>query len=357
MEYAPAPPCPRCSCRRASSPAIRPLPLACRHSLAPHEWHVYADVDEHFDYPCELRRALSRADAPRGECVRGFLYDQLAADGNISAMSDAPSLVQQFPLQCNVHGLSPGVMNSKHILVRAGGGGGLNRTTHAPLHPMRYRSTHAVSGAVGCSGCCLVGQGLIRHYTMTAQNMRSMWQKASLQHAQLANGSSQTALWTPCGSVDARTGHCRDYEHQYKWMAAQVARRAVAPSARPPPSVCAHSLETMVRLGGAGGTGGVHARAVHNLSRSSSIAPKDESDNALAAHVASLRVQLSEPEAETKLAARGDDGRHHPNGTHVRHGGARGTESTHDGSARSSASTTTSSAWSSTAAWSALLTR
>ena len=116
--------------------------LACRHSLEPHKWFVYADADEHFDYPCELRRALSRADVPRGECVRGFLFDQLAADGNISAMADAPSLVEQYPLQCNVHGLSPRIMNSKTILVRAGGGGGLNRTTREPLHRMSYRSVH-----------------------------------------------------------------------------------------------------------------------------------------------------------------------------------------------------------------------
>ena len=137
---------------------------------------------------------------------------------------------------------------------------------------MCHRSTHAVAGAVSCGECCLVGQGLIRHYTMTAQNMRSMWQKATLQRVQLAaNGSSQGAQSMPCGSIDTRSGHCRDYETQYKWMVAQVARRAAAPTAYPPHSMCAHSLEAMVRLGGA--PGGEHSPGgIHNLSQSSTSA-------------------------------------------------------------------------------------
>ena len=35
-------------------------------------------------------------------CMSGSMWDQMAADGNISELVDHPSLLEQYPLQCQI---------------------------------------------------------------------------------------------------------------------------------------------------------------------------------------------------------------------------------------------------------------
>ena len=118
-------------------------------SLPSDSWFIYADVDEHFVYPCWI--------APK-RCMLGVMVDQLANDGNISVATEVPSLADQYPLQCRIRKyLQPKSNYLKTILfsVRQGATGKLRA----------FRNTHNLAN----SSCTLLG--VVRHYSMTGQQM------------------------------------------------------------------------------------------------------------------------------------------------------------------------------------------
>ena len=95
-------------------------------SLDDEAWHIYADVDELFDYPCEL------LDERPGffTCVVGKMWDQLSATFELRELKAEPDLTEQFPLQCRIRDHFPQMMPDKA------------RACHAHLC-RSYRSCHS----------------------------------------------------------------------------------------------------------------------------------------------------------------------------------------------------------------------
>ena len=178
-------------------------------------WFIYADVDELFDYPCgqNLRQH---------PCVAGSMWDQMAANGNISEMREAPDLAQQYPLQCRVRQRVARMKFTKNILVNVGGGG---RGMGLGLSPRRFFDTHSVNGT------CALG-GIVRHYSMTAQQLKALELKADtveLSKAQrrplaqvAAFRNTSNFAGGQCGTMDKRTGRCLDYSILGDFMASRV---------------------------------------------------------------------------------------------------------------------------------------
>ena len=184
-------------------------------------WFVYADVDELFDYPCSLE-VFTR----RSVCLLGVMWDQLAADGNITELAGAPDLSLQFPLQCRVRTTLARHMNPHKVILHR-----VDGRESGELHRHRrimFRNTHAVNS----SQCGVLG--ISRHYILTTRQMASNAQKAALQPlgADLTStlGAEPVRLnWAnaTCGNFDARTGQCADYSLLLHWMQQQVQRSLV----------------------------------------------------------------------------------------------------------------------------------
>ena len=157
------------------------------------DWSIYADVDELFDYPCELQGAVRR----NKYCFAGAMWDQLAADGNITEMAASPDLAEQYPLQCRIRAtMVPRLQISKVILHRVYG------NAHADAPPsmealVRFRTTHSIIGNNSASTRCAV-RGLVRHYTMTARQRVSNAQKAALRVAGTSASDHRNATTVFC---------------------------------------------------------------------------------------------------------------------------------------------------------------
>ena len=209
------------------------IELMNRHiaSLPLSAWAIYADVDELFDYPCELQGAVERLRV----CYLGTMWDQMAITGNITELMEAPDLAVQYPLQCRIRASIPGQQHTKVILHRALG---QNRNPQPGDQRNRFRTTHAVVGNLTHTACRT--RGLVRHYTMTTRQMRSTAQKAAFragaglgamltvrgdgsahpsaaQHRNYANASCG-----PSVNDDTRTGGCKDYQSMLQFMQKQV---------------------------------------------------------------------------------------------------------------------------------------
>ena len=194
------------------------------------DWSIYADVDELFDYPCELQGAVRR----NKYCFAGAMWDQLAADGNITEMAASPDLAEQYPLQCRIRAtMVPRLQISKVILHRVYG------NAHADAPPsmdalVRFRTTHSIIGNNSASTRCAV-RGLVRHYTMTARQRVSNAQKAALRVAGTSASDHRNYANATCGNIDVRTGNCLDYALLQRFMDNQVAqtqRGSAAPSTK-----------------------------------------------------------------------------------------------------------------------------
>lgn len=204
-------------------------------SLPAAHWHVYADVDELHDYPCGLRLGS------KSTCVTGTMWDQMASNGNITALTDEPSLEMQYPLQCRVRASVPHMWPTKYSLVRVDGG------TSSSSSRLSYLTTHVLNGT-----CRHAAPSLTRHYSMTVDQMVNMRQKAALQNAELAAGAARpgsvdanTKLSMPCGFYDTKLGRCRDYMIQLEYMERAIAR---AEHKRPSVHQCPHGLDEMINL-------------------------------------------------------------------------------------------------------------
>ena len=120
-------------------------------SLPSTAWSIYADVDELFDYPCELQGAVVR----KKLCFSGTMLDQLSASGNITEMQETPDLAAQYPLQCRIRStVVPHVQANKVILHRVYGNAGFKGGAVSPHLLVRFRSTHSIIGNNSASSRC-----------------------------------------------------------------------------------------------------------------------------------------------------------------------------------------------------------
>ena len=181
------------------------------------DWSIYADVDELFDYPCELQGAVTR----NKYCFAGAMWDQLAADGNITEVAESPDLAVQYPLQCRIRAtVVPRLQISKVILHRVYG----NARADAPPDDsalVRFRTTHSIVGNNSMASRCAV-RGLVRHYTMTARQRMSNAQKAALKVSGTNPADRRNYANATCGNIDAHTGACLDYALLQRFMDNQV---------------------------------------------------------------------------------------------------------------------------------------
>ena len=115
-------------------------------SLADSDWHIYADVDEHFDYPCELQHPPHVFN-----CVMGKMWDQLSDSGAIAALTDEPDITEQYPRQCRIRARFPHMMPDKVIMVHKLGGLH-SRLPNPPPHSRLSYSTHSTHRI---NGTCL----------------------------------------------------------------------------------------------------------------------------------------------------------------------------------------------------------
>lgn len=191
--------------------------------LPPKSYFIYADVDEHFDYPCQRPRESIPG------CMLGVMIDQLAGNGNISRARETPTLEQQYPLQCRIRSrLNVRSNYLKTIIFNIGGNG---------MKPRRFRSTHLVGNE---SRCPLFG--IVRHYSMTGQQYENNAARTvpaiankptGFRDGQPVYGVSVNYANATCGMTDPSTGACLDYDVIGKFMKRQIDQVAAKGSSVP----------------------------------------------------------------------------------------------------------------------------
>lgn len=204
-------------------------------TLPKDSWFIYADVDEHFDYQCNI----NKANLEKYKCILGAMWDQAAANGNMSEAHESPSLMDQFPHQCRLRTyLTPRLMMYKTIITTTGGG------RFAKRH---FRSTHATN--LGCKQL-----GIVRHYSITGQQLANNAERKSIkpQQSVLAKNGHNRQAYTlsvnyanaTCGKTDPITGACKDYEILHNFMVRQVKEVAERGSAQwvRDPHLCPRTL-------------------------------------------------------------------------------------------------------------------
>lgn len=201
-------------------------------SLGTNDWSIYADVDELFDYPCELQGAVKR----NKFCFAGTMWDQLAANGNITELTPEPDLAAQYPLQCRIRAtVVPRVQMSKVILHRVYGDTRLGDAL------VRFRTTHSIIGNNSLSSRCAV-RGLVRHYTMTQRQRVSNSQKARLRVGGASVTDARNYANATCGNIDPRTGDCLDYALLQRFMDNLASKASDAYGVSP---LCPQTLQRM----------------------------------------------------------------------------------------------------------------
>lgn len=84
----------------------------------PRTWIVHTDLDELHQYPAPLPDVAAAAAAKGIDAVIGRLSDRVAADGSLPKITAAPSLWEQFPVECDLTGRILGGETTKVMLSR-----------------------------------------------------------------------------------------------------------------------------------------------------------------------------------------------------------------------------------------------
>jgi tetratricopeptide (TPR) repeat protein len=122
----------------------------CRKAGAlPGTWILHADLDELHEYPAPLRQIADEAARQGISVVSGFLYDRVAADGSLPPILQAPSLWEQFPIECKLterllHGQLEKIMLARFsVQVNVGHHTPFNATPGFPIGAQaNYRVAH-----------------------------------------------------------------------------------------------------------------------------------------------------------------------------------------------------------------------
>jgi Glycosyl transferase family 2 len=90
------------------------------------DWVVHADLDEFNEFPCpleELASAMERADRA---AVHGHFIDRVHAQGLLIAAPPAPTIWEQFPIECRLtekilRGFTQKIMLARHEVIVTNG--------------------------------------------------------------------------------------------------------------------------------------------------------------------------------------------------------------------------------------------
>ena len=191
--------------------------------LSPRAWFIYADVDELFDYPCNLRELTAARSA-----VAGKMCDQLAIGAGMPKLRYEPDIALQFPIQCHIRQRLFGnsMQHSKTILQRARARSG-NRS-----EAVRFVTTHRTTDRDSLAPPA----GVVRHYSMSEQQMNGNALKTSMGSGKAGGGVSNFANAT-CGRAYGKVGGilndglndtaprwCDEYFRLWAWQRKQMLR-------------------------------------------------------------------------------------------------------------------------------------
>lgn len=238
-------------------------------SLPSDAWAIYADVDELFDYPCDLRRhvngnagktntavragrsyeparrSVAHGSPTRGAtftafrtqaCMTGTMCDQMAANGDMAVLQPWPDVAQQYPLACRVRQrvFQNHMVYYKTVLHRVRPG-----RERGDLRPVLFRTTHALNSTAACAK-----GGRVRHYTMTAATMAGNREKAELERRSV-NGVATNYANASCSFPYGGKRHkliCSDYSKLYEMQVEHVKNAQSAARSgvqvRPPSFIC-----------------------------------------------------------------------------------------------------------------------
>ena len=227
LEVARAAGVPEQNVRIATEPAsdVRKLAIINEHlaRLAPNDWFIYADIDELFDYPCDLREITAVRSS-----VAGKMCDQMAIGAGIPMLRDEPDIALQFPIQCHIRQRLFGnsMVYSKTILQRARARRG-NKS-----EAVRFATTHRTTDRDSLAP----PTGVVKHYSMTGQQMTGNALKATMRPSHAGGGFSNFANGTCSKSVGKVGGilddglnqtavrWCDEYFRLWAWQRQQLLR-------------------------------------------------------------------------------------------------------------------------------------
>ena len=136
---------------------------------------VYADVDEFFEYPCDVVRTLTARDAPvRATCAT--MVDRLGAGATLAALQPSPAIEEQFSLCAEIRG---GVVSTEACLVkitlvaaRIGGAPVQFASSHrAVVERPRGQGRLEIGGCYASSSATCLPTGGFAHYQFYEQSV------------------------------------------------------------------------------------------------------------------------------------------------------------------------------------------
>jgi hypothetical protein len=87
-------------------------------NLQPHDWVIYADLDEFQAYPAPLRNIVEALNANDAKAIRGYMVDRLAGDGGLKPVAPEIPIWQQFPVMAHITQMIAGGWTQKVMMTR-----------------------------------------------------------------------------------------------------------------------------------------------------------------------------------------------------------------------------------------------
>ena len=143
-------------------------------TLPKSHWLIHANVDEFFDFPCDIMQRIALGQQLFCMCMR----DQMASTGRVSPLALEPSIQEQYPLGCYIRPHLRGANGG----VRTIGGTNTGKialmlVASSPTKGRRvFKSPHSLFFQFGKEGRCHT-VGHFAHYSMTTQYVEAIRQK------------------------------------------------------------------------------------------------------------------------------------------------------------------------------------
>lgn len=192
--------------------------------LSPGSLLINADGDELFWYPCNYENCMLG-----GSCCATF-RDRLAATGRVASLKYAPSIEEQFPLECNLRAHLRGMRTQKHTLLDPYWAGFAARPVHfLTSHQLGWGDIVGIRGGNHTYyqpyGNCLAHHKLspyqIAHYTMTTTQRDLALEKASNWSPSIDFDKGDVETYSCAGQRrKGNVTYCNDYLSIVAWMEA-----------------------------------------------------------------------------------------------------------------------------------------
>lgn len=192
--------------------------------LSPGSLLINADGDELFWYPCKYENCMLG-----GSCCATF-RDRLAATGRVASLKYAPSIEEQFPLECNLRAHLRGMRTQKHTLLDPYWAGFAARPVHfLTSHQLGWGDIVGIRGGNHTYyqpyGNCLAHHKLspyqIAHYTMTTTQRDLALEKASNWSPSIDFDKGDVETYSCAGQRrKGNVTYCNDYISIVAWMEA-----------------------------------------------------------------------------------------------------------------------------------------